>query len=191
LRWNANPQSTWFGLPRLQSISSPLHSLSFLAATPLFFFLSFSLSQRINHGFVGGENHTSGTARWRTSCWGFSVKIVTVNHVCWCCSDVDSTILACIAFSCPNLAFLEISVSDPAVNRISRYYSCSFPFFIYLLSFSLERLSSRVCYLCKEKFEQVIVVWFSDTKWYITWIFTTFVFIYLSIFVLLYIIVSK
>ncbi|KAG4906886.1 hypothetical protein JHK82_055552 [Glycine max] len=34
--------------------------------------------------------------------------------------DVDSTILACIAFSCPNLAFLEISVSDPAVNRISR-----------------------------------------------------------------------
>ncbi|KAG4913201.1 hypothetical protein AAZX31_19G147300 [Glycine max] len=34
-------------------------------------------------------------------------------------SDVDSTILACIAFSCPNLAFLEISVSDPAVNRIS------------------------------------------------------------------------
>ncbi|XP_025983304.1 uncharacterized protein [Glycine max] len=35
--------------------------------------------------------------------------------------DVDSTILACIAFSCPNLAFLEISVSDPAVNRISRF----------------------------------------------------------------------
>ncbi|KAL9331824.1 hypothetical protein ACSQ67_001434 [Phaseolus vulgaris] len=34
-------------------------------------------------------------------------------------SDVDSTMLACIAFSCPNLAFLEISVSDSAVNRIT------------------------------------------------------------------------
>ncbi|KAH1070235.1 hypothetical protein AAZX31_03G140600 [Glycine max] len=34
-------------------------------------------------------------------------------------SDVDSTMLACIAFSCLNLAFLEISVSDTAVNRIS------------------------------------------------------------------------
>ncbi|KAL2560813.1 hypothetical protein AAZV13_20G044900 [Glycine max] len=47
-------------------------------------------------------------------------------HKPWLCwwrkphkCDVDSTILACIAFSCPNLAFLEISVSDPAVNRIS------------------------------------------------------------------------
>ncbi|CAJ1902666.1 unnamed protein product [Sphenostylis stenocarpa] len=34
-------------------------------------------------------------------------------------SDMDSTMLACIAFSCPNLAFLEISVSDSAVNRIT------------------------------------------------------------------------
>ncbi|RDX91912.1 F-box/LRR-repeat protein 17, partial [Mucuna pruriens] len=33
--------------------------------------------------------------------------------------DVDSTMLACIAFSCPNLAFLEISISDTAANRIN------------------------------------------------------------------------
>ncbi|XP_027351048.1 F-box/LRR-repeat protein 17-like [Abrus precatorius] len=34
-------------------------------------------------------------------------------------SDVDSTMLACIAFSCPNLEFMEIAVSDTAVNRIN------------------------------------------------------------------------
>ncbi|BAT85494.1 hypothetical protein LR48_Vigan50s006500 [Vigna angularis] len=34
-------------------------------------------------------------------------------------SDLDSTMLACIAFSCPNLIFLEILVSDSAVNRIT------------------------------------------------------------------------
>jgi len=39
----------------------------------------------------------------------------------------------------------------------------SLSLFIYF-RFSLERLSSRVCNLCKEKFEQMIVVLFSDTK---------------------------
>ncbi|XP_022769849.1 F-box/LRR-repeat protein 17-like [Durio zibethinus] len=34
-------------------------------------------------------------------------------------SDVDSTMLACIAFSCPNLESMEISKSDTAVNRIT------------------------------------------------------------------------
>ncbi|KAF2314812.1 hypothetical protein GH714_036745 [Hevea brasiliensis] len=34
-------------------------------------------------------------------------------------SDVDATMLACIAFSCPNLEFMEISTSDTAVNRIT------------------------------------------------------------------------
>ncbi|EEF41399.1 F-box/LRR-repeat protein 17 [Ricinus communis] len=34
-------------------------------------------------------------------------------------SDVDATMLACIAFSCPNLECMEISTSDTAVNRIS------------------------------------------------------------------------
>ncbi|KDP21367.1 hypothetical protein JCGZ_21838 [Jatropha curcas] len=34
-------------------------------------------------------------------------------------SDVDATMLACIAFSCPNLECMEISTSDSAVNRIS------------------------------------------------------------------------
>ncbi|XP_039001049.1 F-box/LRR-repeat protein 17-like [Hibiscus syriacus] len=34
-------------------------------------------------------------------------------------SDVDATMLACIAFSCPNLESLEISTSNTAVNRIT------------------------------------------------------------------------
>ncbi|CAA0828051.1 F-box/LRR-repeat protein 17 [Striga hermonthica] len=34
-------------------------------------------------------------------------------------SDVDATMLACIAFSCPNLQSLEILTSDSSINRIS------------------------------------------------------------------------
>ncbi|XP_044484905.1 F-box/LRR-repeat protein 17 isoform X2 [Mangifera indica] len=34
-------------------------------------------------------------------------------------SDVDATMLACIAFSCPNLECMEISTSASAVNRIT------------------------------------------------------------------------
>ncbi|KAK8711620.1 hypothetical protein V6N13_146896 [Hibiscus sabdariffa] len=34
-------------------------------------------------------------------------------------SDVDATMLACIAFSCPKLESMEISTSDAAVNRIT------------------------------------------------------------------------
>ncbi|KAE8686167.1 hypothetical protein F3Y22_tig00111084pilonHSYRG00079 [Hibiscus syriacus] len=34
-------------------------------------------------------------------------------------SDVDATMLACIAFSCPNLESMEISTSSRAVNRIT------------------------------------------------------------------------
>ncbi|KAG2630552.1 F-box/LRR-repeat protein 17-like [Panicum virgatum] len=34
-------------------------------------------------------------------------------------SDVDATMLACIAFSCPNLQTLDISMANSAVNRIS------------------------------------------------------------------------
>ncbi|EOX94576.1 hypothetical protein QUC31_004592 [Theobroma cacao] len=34
-------------------------------------------------------------------------------------SDVDATMLACIAFSCPNLESMEISTSETAVNRIT------------------------------------------------------------------------
>ncbi|OAY61594.1 F-box/LRR-repeat protein 17 [Manihot esculenta] len=34
-------------------------------------------------------------------------------------SDVEATMLACIAFSCPNLECMEISKSDTAVNRIT------------------------------------------------------------------------
>jgi hypothetical protein len=43
----------------------------------------------------------------------------------WCCSDVDATMLACIAFSCPNLEFMEISKSETAINRITGYNSHS------------------------------------------------------------------
>ncbi|GMI69327.1 F BOX-LIKE17 [Hibiscus trionum] len=34
-------------------------------------------------------------------------------------SDVDATMLACIAFSCPNLESMELSTSSTAVNRIT------------------------------------------------------------------------
>ncbi|KAG6785846.1 hypothetical protein NC652_005466 [Populus alba x Populus x berolinensis] len=34
-------------------------------------------------------------------------------------SDLDSTMFACIAFSCPNLEVMEISTSETAVNRIT------------------------------------------------------------------------
>ncbi|KAH9615943.1 hypothetical protein KSS87_001507, partial [Heliosperma pusillum] len=34
-------------------------------------------------------------------------------------SDVDATMLACIAFSCPNLESLEILISESSVNRIT------------------------------------------------------------------------
>ncbi|KAA8543317.1 hypothetical protein F0562_021188 [Nyssa sinensis] len=34
-------------------------------------------------------------------------------------SDVDATMLACIAFSCPNLEFMEIFTSDTSINRIT------------------------------------------------------------------------
>ncbi|PON38003.1 F-box domain containing protein [Parasponia andersonii] len=34
-------------------------------------------------------------------------------------SDVDATMLACIAFSCPNLESMEISMADNALNRIT------------------------------------------------------------------------
>lgn len=34
-------------------------------------------------------------------------------------SDVDATMLACIAFSCPNLESMEISTSDTSTNRIT------------------------------------------------------------------------
>ncbi|KAG2719041.1 hypothetical protein I3760_03G248800 [Carya illinoinensis] len=34
-------------------------------------------------------------------------------------SDLDATMLACIAFSCPNLEFMEILKSDTAMNRIT------------------------------------------------------------------------
>jgi hypothetical protein len=34
---------------------------------------------------------------------------------------LDSTMFACIAFSCPNLEAVEISTSETAVNRITGY----------------------------------------------------------------------
>jgi len=38
-----------------------------------------------------------------------------------CCSDFDSTMLACVAFSCPNLESMEISTFDAATIRINGY----------------------------------------------------------------------
>ncbi|XP_057964470.1 F-box/LRR-repeat protein 17 [Malania oleifera] len=34
-------------------------------------------------------------------------------------SDLDATMLACVAFSCPNLELMDISMSDAAINRIT------------------------------------------------------------------------
>lgn len=34
-------------------------------------------------------------------------------------SDLDSMMLACIAFSCPNLEVLEITKSQSSINRIT------------------------------------------------------------------------
>ncbi|XP_051141995.1 F-box/LRR-repeat protein 17 [Andrographis paniculata] len=34
-------------------------------------------------------------------------------------SDIDATVLACIAFSCPDLQSLEITIADSSINRIS------------------------------------------------------------------------
>ncbi|XWS31486.1 hypothetical protein CRYUN_Cryun23aG0080600 [Craigia yunnanensis] len=50
----------------------------------------------------------------------FCFPLVLVNFfLLGFCSDVDATMLACIAFSCPNLESMEISTSDTAVNRIT------------------------------------------------------------------------
>lgn len=37
------------------------------------------------------------------------------------CRDVDATMLACVAFSLPNLEALEINMAKNAVNRITGY----------------------------------------------------------------------
>jgi hypothetical protein len=40
-------------------------------------------------------------------------------------SDVDATLLACIAFSCPNLQSLAINMVNSAANRITGYVESS------------------------------------------------------------------
>jgi hypothetical protein len=40
---------------------------------------------------------------------------------CVCCRDVDATTLACLAFSCPSLKTLEITMADNAINRMTGY----------------------------------------------------------------------
>lgn len=51
---------------------------------------------------------------------GISFRVILI-FLFWVCSDVDATMLACIAFSCPNLESMEISTSDTAINRITGY----------------------------------------------------------------------
>ncbi|PKA65566.1 F-box/LRR-repeat protein 17 [Apostasia shenzhenica] len=41
-------------------------------------------------------------------------------------SNADSTVLACVAFSCPNLEYLEISLARDVVNRITGDELCRF-----------------------------------------------------------------
>lgn len=42
------------------------------------------------------------------------------------CSDVDATMLACVAFSLPNLEAFEINMAENVVNRITGYMSLAF-----------------------------------------------------------------
>jgi hypothetical protein len=57
--------------------------------------------------------------------FNFLIQILSLLIFLWCCSDVDATMLACIAFSCPNLESMEILKSDTAINRITGYNSHS------------------------------------------------------------------
>lgn len=42
------------------------------------------------------------------------------------CSDIDATMLACVAFSLPNLEAFEINMAENVVNRITGYMSLAF-----------------------------------------------------------------
>ncbi|KAK9137659.1 hypothetical protein Sjap_008253 [Stephania japonica] len=54
-------------------------------------------------------------------------------------SDLDATMLACIAFSCPNLEAMEVAFSDRAVNRIT---GCLLLFLHYKMLTSMNDLLS-------------------------------------------------
>lgn len=63
-----------------------------------------------------------------------------------CCSDVDATMLACIAFSCPNLEFMEISMASTAVNRITGYNLCFMLFCFFNIIWHIIELLVRHYY---------------------------------------------
>ncbi|XP_008786093.2 F-box/LRR-repeat protein 17-like [Phoenix dactylifera] len=66
--------------------------------------LRLSVSPRSQIGFVGSVLH---------KCAGLTRLMLRME------SDVDATLLACVAFSCPNLEAFEIGIGDHAVNRIT------------------------------------------------------------------------
>lgn len=57
--------------------------------------------------------------------------------------------LACIAFSCPNLEFMEILKSDTAINRINGYNSCSL--FVFCEIIGLSCIMHNVIYTANLK----------------------------------------
>uniref|UniRef100_A0A803MBD6 Uncharacterized protein n=1 Tax=Chenopodium quinoa TaxID=63459 RepID=A0A803MBD6_CHEQI len=55
---------------------------------------------------------------------------ISSRVLCFRSCDMDSTMLACIAFSCPNLETMEISMSESSINRISGHLEmCKFDVF--------------------------------------------------------------
>ncbi|XP_017697958.2 F-box/LRR-repeat protein 17-like isoform X2 [Phoenix dactylifera] len=66
--------------------------------------LRLRVSPRSQIGFVGSVLH---------KCAGLARLTLRIE------SDVDATLLACVAFSCPSLEAFEINIGDNAVNRIT------------------------------------------------------------------------
>lgn len=50
-----------------------------------------------------------------------AIVLIRILFFYLCCSDVDATTLACLAFSCPSLKTLEITMAGNAVNRMTGY----------------------------------------------------------------------
>ncbi|XP_072987979.1 F-box/LRR-repeat protein 17 [Typha latifolia] len=73
--------------------------------------LRLRVSPRSQIGFVGSVLH---------KCAGLARLSLRME------SDVDATMLACVAFSCPSLEAFEISIADSAVNRMTGDELCRF-----------------------------------------------------------------
>lgn len=57
-------------------------------------------------------------------------KCLMVIFLSFFCSDVDATLLACVAFSIPNLETFELNMAENAVNRITGYGIDSYTWYL-------------------------------------------------------------